>query len=144
MSQQSGKRNLSGLQKSILQWLYTDQHRRQSAGEAADVPYTDILLAVAADKVGVTLTLRQLMRKGLVLITLPRGSRTRCVILTEQGKGSVQTLTTDKQKPGAKGYLDDFAKLVWDEKRQRLSARREQKRTMRQKREERRPRRRDK
>ncbi len=120
MARPTSKRNLSSLQKTILQWLYTDYQRRQSAGEGLQTPYTDIVRAVATDKAGVTLTLRQLMRKGLLLITLPRGGRTRCVILTEEGNASVKALATDKRQPGAKGSIDNFTKLIWQE--QRLAA----------------------
>lgn len=124
MARPTSKRNLSNLQKTILQWLYTDYQRRQAAGEGLETPYTDIVRAVATDKAGVTLTLRQLMRKGLLLITLPRGGRTRCVMLTEEGKASVETQAADKRQSGAKGYLDDFTKLVWQEQRLRLAAKR--------------------
>lgn len=124
MARPTSKRNLSNLQKTILQWLYTDYQRRQAAGEGLETPYTDIVRAVATDKAGVTLTLRQLMRKGLLRITLPRGGRTRCVILTEEGKASVEALASDKRQRGAKGYLDDFTKLIWQEQRQRLAAKR--------------------
>lgn len=88
------------------------------------VPYTDIVRAVAADKAGVTLALRQLMRQGLLLITLPRGGRTRGVVLTEDGKAFVRALTADKRKRGVKDYVDDFTRLVWEEKRLRLAAKR--------------------
>ncbi len=124
MARPTSKRNLSSLQKTILQWLYTDYQRRQSAGEGLETPYTDIVRAVAADKTGVTLTLRQLMRRGLLVITLPRGRRTRCVILTEEGKASVKALATDKRQSGAKGSIDDFTKFIWEEQRQRLAAKR--------------------
>ena len=118
------KRNLNALQKSILQWLYTNDRHRQTVGEVPAVPYTDIVRAVPADKAEVTASLRQLMRKGLLLITLPRGERTRGVALTEDGKEWVKSSTADKRKSSTRGYLDDFTRLVWEEKRQRLAAKR--------------------
>jgi DNA-binding MarR family transcriptional regulator len=124
MARPVNKRNLSTLQKSILQWLYTNKQHRREAEETPPVPYTDIVQAVPADKAGVTLALRQLMRQGLLLITLPRGGRTRAVALTDDGKAFVKALTADERKRGVKGYVDDFTRLVWEEKRQRHAAKR--------------------
>jgi len=124
MARPVNKRNLSELQKAILQWLYTNKQRRQAAEETSPVPYTDIVQAVPADKAGVTLALRQLMRQGLLLITLPRGGRTRGVVLTDDGKAFVKALTADERKRGGKVYVDDFTRLVWEEKRQRLAVKR--------------------
>jgi DNA-binding MarR family transcriptional regulator len=125
MARPASRQNLSGLQKSILQWLYTHEQRYRAAGETSPVPpYTDIVRAVPADKAEVTSTLRQLVRKGLLLITLPRGGRTRGVVLTEDGRALVKALTADKRKSGLKSYVDDFTRLVWEEKRQRLAAKR--------------------
>lgn len=124
MARPVNKRNVSALQKSILQWLYTHKRHRQAADETSPVPYTDIVQAVPADKAAVTLALRQLMRQGLLLITLPRGGRTRGVVLTDDGRAFVKALTADERKRGVKGYVDDFTRLVWEEKRQRLAAKR--------------------
>lgn len=124
MARPASRQNLSALQKSILQWLHTNDQRRQATEETSLVPYTEIVQAVPADKTAVTSALRQLMRKGLLLITLPRGGRIRGVALTEDGKSFVKALTSDKRKSGVKSYVDDFTRLVWEEKRQRLAAKR--------------------
>lgn len=124
MVRPASKRNLNTLQKSILQWLYTNDQRRRTVDGTSAVPYIDIVQAVPADKAEVTSTLRQLMRKGLLLITLPRGARTRGVALTEDGKEWVKSFTADKRKSSARGYIDDFTRLLWEEKRQRLAAKR--------------------
>jgi DNA-binding MarR family transcriptional regulator len=124
MARPASRQNLNGLQKSILQWLYTHERRYRVAGEIPPAPYTDIVRAVPADKAEVTSALRQLMRKGLLLIILPRGGRIRGVVLTEEGNACVKALTADKRKFGVKRYVDDFTRLVWEEKRQRLAAKR--------------------
>ena len=81
---------LSGLQLTILHSLYAALRRQADA--TAGVPYSDLVRTLHADKISITDGIRQLLRKGLVLLTLPRGGWTRYVMLTEQGKAYAKTL----------------------------------------------------
>jgi DNA-binding MarR family transcriptional regulator len=132
------------LQKFIVQRLYDHLHPPQEA-ETQSVPYTKLVEALAADKVRVTTTLRQMMRQGLVEITLPRGGWTRCVRLTEKGKAYAQALPKKERRSRWQTYADEAAEYMWGEKRWRLAAkRRDRDPEERQKRDERRIRRRSK
>ena len=123
--QRPATRHLSGLQRSLLQWLYADLRRRhRTGGEAEGVPYATIVQAVAADKASVTTALRQLMRKGLVLTTLPRGGWTRWVTLTEQGRASASSPAQDERKPSPMTDADDASSARETRKDRRASARR--------------------
>jgi DNA-binding PadR family transcriptional regulator len=123
LQQRTARLHLTGLQKSILQRLYSDRHQRQD-GEAHGVPYTRLIGTVTADKARVTTTLRQLMRQGLVAITLPRGAWTRCVALTEQGSAYARSLLQGERRPSGHVYAGEVAKLTVDEEHGRASARR--------------------
>ncbi len=93
--QRVAKRHLSDLQQRILQWLRTELRRRRQAGDIEGVPFPALVQAMTADKAGVIISLRQLMRKGLVTVTLPRGAWTRYVLLTEKGQSQAHVLTTN-------------------------------------------------
>jgi DNA-binding MarR family transcriptional regulator len=86
------KRHLSELQKTIMQWLYTERRRRQRKGDTVPVSFPAVVEGVNTDKASVVTGLRQLMRKGLVEVNLPRGAWTRYVELTEQGEEHASTL----------------------------------------------------
>lgn len=86
------KRHLSELQKTIMQWLYTERRRRQRQGDTVPVSFPAVVEGVNTDKASVVTGLRQLMRKGLVEVNLPRGAWTRYVELTEQGEEHASTL----------------------------------------------------
>jgi len=88
----TAKRHLSDLQKTIMQWLYSEKRRRQRQGDTVSVSFPAVVKAVNTDKASVATGLRQLMRKGLVDVTLPRGAWTRYVELTEQGEEHAYTL----------------------------------------------------
>jgi hypothetical protein len=88
----AAKRHLSELQKTIMQWLYTERRRRQRKGDPVPVSFSAVVEGVNTDKASVATGLRQLMRKGLVDVTLPRGAWTRYVELTEQGEEHASTL----------------------------------------------------
>jgi len=88
----TAKRHLSDLQKTILQWLYTESRRRQRKGDTVSVSFPAVVEAVNTDKASVATGLRQLMRKGLVDVNLPRGAWSRYVELTEQGEEHAYTL----------------------------------------------------
>jgi hypothetical protein len=88
----AAKRHLSELQKTIMQRLYTESRRRQRQGHSVTMSFPAVVEAVNTDKVSVATALRQLMRKRLVDVTLPRGAWTRYVGLTEQGEEHAYTL----------------------------------------------------
>jgi len=88
----TAKRHLSDLQKTILQWLYTESRRRQRKGDTVPVSFPAVVEAMNTDKASVATGLRQLMRKGLVDVNLPRGAWSRYVELTEQGEEHAYTL----------------------------------------------------
>ncbi|MEE8292197.1 MAG: hypothetical protein V3R80_12000, partial [Candidatus Tectomicrobia bacterium] len=60
---------LSGLQKSILQWLRSEQRRRHRTDNAMGIAYPELVRALDAGKAPVTTGLRQLMRRALVVVT---------------------------------------------------------------------------
>jgi hypothetical protein len=95
--QQATKMRLSALQKSVLQALRSELRRRQRTGTAQDVPYPALVSAVAADKASITSSVRQLLRKGLVLVTVFTGEWVRYVALTEEGEEQAQLLSKDKR-----------------------------------------------
>jgi hypothetical protein len=101
---------LSGLQLAILRSLTAVLRRHPKAAEG--IPYSDIVRAVHADKDSITLGLRQLMRKGLILLTLPRGSWTRQVRLTEQGKAYTKTLPNPEAHQYSTRAANEIAELV--------------------------------
>lgn len=102
-------RNLSNLQRTILQWLATDARSRHGVDDTGGVPYGDIVRAMTADKNSVTTTLRQLLRKGLVTIIVPPGGWTRCVLLTEQGRASVTALPKAEPRRRFRLFADDVS-----------------------------------
>ena len=130
-------RHLSNLQRTILQWLASDARSRYAADATGGVPYGDIVRTMTADKLSVTTSLRQLMRMGLVVITVAPGGWTRCVFLTEQGHTSVTALVKAEQKRRFRLFADDRTGSEQSEARQRTSfRRRDRKREAHQQREE--------
>jgi hypothetical protein len=61
------------------------------------MPYPELVRAVDADKASITSSVRQLLRKGLVLVTLPTGEWVRYVALTEEGEEQAQLLSKDER-----------------------------------------------
>lgn len=91
--QRPAKRHLSDIQQRMLLWLQ-EELQRQSRTDASDgVPFPALVQAMKTDKLNVMTSLRQLMRKGLVAVTLPRGSWNRYIDLTEQGAAQARDLT---------------------------------------------------
>jgi DNA-binding MarR family transcriptional regulator len=132
---------LSGLQLAILHSLYADLRRRPRT--TTGVPYSDLLRTTNADKMSITTSLRQLMRKGLVLLTVPRGSWTRCVSLTEQGQAYAKTLPSIESRRHPKADMYEIAELTRYEKWwQAAELHQDRRRDRQQKRESRRTRRR--
>jgi DNA-binding MarR family transcriptional regulator len=112
------------LQRTILQWLASDARSRYGADETSGVPYGDIVRALTADKSSVTATLRQLLRKGLVVITIPPGGWTRCVFLTERGRASITALAKAAPKRRFRLFADESSEFEPSEGRWRVSFRR--------------------
>jgi DNA-binding MarR family transcriptional regulator len=137
----SQQNRLSSLQLAILRSLSADLRRRPRT--TTGVPYSDLLHATNADKMSITTSLRQLMRKGLVLLTVPRGSWTRCVTLTEQGQAYAKTLPSIESRRDPKAEVYEIADLTRHEKRwQAAELRQDRRRDKQQKRDSRRTRRR--
>ena len=96
--QRLARRHLSDLQQRMVQWIQDDLRRRQKLGEDG-VPFPELLLGMATDKASVLASLRQLMRKGMVTVELPRGGWTRMVGLTELGTAQAHRLTHQARTP---------------------------------------------
>ena len=95
--QQETKMRLSALQKSVLQALRSELRRRHRPGTVQGVPYPALVRAVDADKASITSSVRHLLRKGLVLVTVLTGEWVRYVTLTEEGEEQVRLLSKDKR-----------------------------------------------
>ena len=95
---QEARIRLSDLQKSVLQALRIELRRRHRTGTAGGVPYPDFVRAVDTDKASITSSVRQLLRKGLVLVTLPTGEWVRYVALTKEGEEQAQLLSKDERR----------------------------------------------
>lgn len=88
--QRPARRHLSAIQQRMLIWL---QDERQRTDTPDGIPFPTLVQAMKTDKLNVMTSLRQLMRKGLVAVTLPRGSWTRYIDLTPQGMDQARDLT---------------------------------------------------
>jgi hypothetical protein len=95
--QRPARRHLSDIQQRMLIWLQDELQRRTDADDG--IPFPALVQAMRTDKLNVMTSLRQLMRKGLVAVTLPRGAWTRYIDLTGLGMAQAQDLT--KQTPPA-------------------------------------------
>jgi hypothetical protein len=95
--QRPARRHLSDIQQRMLIWLQAELQRRTDADDG--IPFPALVQAMRTDKLNVMTSLRQLMRKGLVAVTLPRGAWTRYIDLTGLGMAQAQDLT--KQTPHA-------------------------------------------
>ncbi|ETX00700.1 MAG: hypothetical protein ETSY2_38600 [Candidatus Entotheonella gemina] len=93
--QRPTRRHLSAIQQRMLIWLQDELQRRTDTTDG--IPFPALVQAMRTDKLNVMTSLRQLMRKGLVAVTLPRGAWTRYIDLTSQGMAQAQDLT--KQTP---------------------------------------------
>jgi DNA-binding MarR family transcriptional regulator len=131
---------LSGLQLTILHSLRAALRHESDA--AAGVPYSDLVRTLQADKTSVTDGIRQLLRKGLVLLTLPRGGWTRYVMLTEAGKAYAKTLPSTEPRLQTKADTYGITELARHERLwQAFDTRRGGRRDKQSKRGSRRPRR---
>ena len=89
------RRHLSDIQQRMLIWLQDELQRRTDANDG--IPFPALVQAMRTDKLNVMTSLRQLMRKGLLVVTLPRGAWTRYIDLTGLGIAQAHDLT--KQTP---------------------------------------------
>ena len=89
--QRPARRHLSDIQQRMLIWLQDELQRRTDANDG--IPFPALVQAMRTDKLNVMTSLRQLMRKGLVAVTLPRGAWTRYIDLTGLGMAQAQDLT---------------------------------------------------
>ncbi len=103
----------------MLLWLQEALQRQRQTGASDGVPFSALVQAMKTDKLNVMTSLRQLMRKGLVAVTLPRGAWSRYIDLTEQGVAQARDLT--KQTP----QIELPQKRRRSEKRERDTRKRE-------------------
>jgi DNA-binding MarR family transcriptional regulator len=89
--------HFSQLQKAILCWLYREGQRRQRRDETTAIPFATLVHGLNAEKTEIVMSLRRLMKKAFVEVSLPRGEWTRYVSLTEQGEKHAKTLSKDTQ-----------------------------------------------
>jgi hypothetical protein len=87
--------HLSHVQKAILCWLYREMQRHQGSAETRRIPFARLVHGLAAEKAELVISLRRLMKKGLLEVTLPRGEWTRYVSLTTTGEKHARTLSKD-------------------------------------------------
>ncbi len=99
--------HFSHLQKAILRWLYREGQRRQRSDETTTVAFAILVNGLKAEKTEIVMSLRRLMKKAFLEVTLPRGAWTRYVSLTDKGEQyakmlskETQTSTTSLRSPG--------------------------------------------
>ena len=80
------KLKLSVLQQAVLHWLRREHRRRPQLADGGGIPYPDLANALNVDRAELSACLRRLIRKRLVVATLPRGSWVRYVALTDKGE----------------------------------------------------------
>ena len=98
------KLKLSALQEAVLHWLRREQRRRPQVAGSNGIPYPDLAQAFGVDRAELSTCLRRLVRKQLVLATLPRGSWVRYISLTEKAEPKPRQDVTEgyKGRPDAR------------------------------------------
>ena len=84
------KLKLSALQEAVLHWLRRELRRRAPLADAHGIPYPELAQALGVDRGELSACLRRLVRKRLVVASLPRGSWMRYVTLTDKAQASPQ------------------------------------------------------
>ena len=107
------KLRLSALQQAVLHWLRREQRRRPQLADDIGIPYPDLAGALGVDRAELSACLRRLIRKRLVVATLPRGSWVRYIALTE--KGETNPRQTAPKEPNKRQDPAD----LWDPKSRR-------------------------
>ena len=98
-SQASDKKlKLSALQQAILHWLRREQRRRPQLTDGIGIPYPDLARALSIDRAELSACLRRLIRKRLVVATLPRGAWVRYIALTDKGEAKPRQDTPTEHK----------------------------------------------
>ena len=80
------KLKLSALQQAVLHWLRREHRRRPQVAGGNGIPYPDLAQALGVDRAELSACLRRLVRKRLVVATLPRGSWVRYISLTDKAE----------------------------------------------------------
>ena len=121
------KLRLSALQQAVLHWLRREQRRRPQLADGIGIPYPDLAGALGVDRAELSACLRRLIRKRLVVATLPRGSWVRYIAPTD--KGETNPRQTAPKEPNKRQDPAD----LWDPKpgrsRRKGKARRRGRRT---------------
>ena len=110
--QRPARRHLSDIQQRMLLWMRDELQHRADSNDG--IPFPALVQAMRADKLSVMTSLQQLMRKGMVAVTLPRGAWARYINLTKHGADQALALTRhappaelpDKRRRGNKRSRD--------------------------------------
>jgi DNA-binding MarR family transcriptional regulator len=81
---------LSRLQRRILQYVYTVEARSRGIIAASHV---ELMQAVGGNKGNVSISLRNLEGKGLIVVSRTRGGKAEAVTLTREGKNRMALFT---------------------------------------------------
>ena len=108
------KLKLSALQQAVLHWLRREQRRRPQLADGIGIPYPDLARALGIDRAELSACLRRLIRKRLVVATLPRGAWVRYVALTDKGEAKPRQPDTEAFR-NHRDPSDD----LWDRKPRR-------------------------
>jgi DNA-binding MarR family transcriptional regulator len=81
---------LSRLQRRILQYVYVVEARSRGMIAASHV---ELVQAVGGNKGNVSISLRNLEAKGLVVVARTRGGKAEAVALTREGKNRMSLFT---------------------------------------------------
>jgi DNA-binding MarR family transcriptional regulator len=81
---------LSRLQRRILQYVYTVEARSRGIIAASHV---ELMQAVGGNKGNVSISLRNLEGKGLIVVSRTRGGKAEAVALTREGKNRMSLFT---------------------------------------------------
>ena len=92
------KLRLSALQQAVLHWLRREQRRRPQLADDIGIPYPDLARALGVDRAELSVCLRRLIRKRLVVATLPRGAWVRYIALTDKGEAKPQPPASREHK----------------------------------------------
>ena len=91
------KLKLSALQQAVLHWLRREHRRRPQLADGSGIPYPDLARALNVDRAELSACLRRLIRKRLVVATLPRGSWVRYIALTDKGEAKPRQDTANER-----------------------------------------------
>lgn len=92
------KLKLSALQQAVLHWLRREQRRHPQLADGIGIPYPDLARALGVDRAELSVCLRRLIRKQLVVATLPRGAWVRYITLTDKGEAKPQPPASREHK----------------------------------------------